>query len=412
MAFVQAADTASLVWRNGQVDTVQKDGYDALLRSLVTFLAGKAFLSVSYVGTGNGQIDNLDGGVGAPTETWTITFTSATAFTVSGSVSGAQPGGTVGVAYTTTGDPLTSLLSFTIFAGATPFVAADAFTVLATVSSLPAFDTWVLDRWNPNADLSDIDEALIWHGLGDGAEAIHCGIRLTATPASQIWNWVLRNYTGFSASDNFETQPGISTRNLFTAFWDNDMTYWFSGNSRRYIVSAKVSTTFHALYQGFMLPFGSPGEYPFPSIVIGEKSDEEAFNSTSIAFGMFVEDRTNHGSLRDTAGVWLDKTAGTGLTRVNIWPNVSGFSASGNIWDNHENHSTGDHQLFPLMLVQSPTVSLPLTGNNMGVLDGANIVTGFGNSSETILSIGGTDWVVFQDIFRVTRESFWAMEMA
>ncbi|MEE9245586.1 MAG: hypothetical protein V3U63_05230, partial [Gemmatimonadota bacterium] len=126
MAFIQAANTTALVWRNGQADTVQKDGYDAMLRALVTWLAGKAFLSVSYAGTGDGQIDNLDGGVGAPTETWTITFTSPTAFTVSESVSGAQPAGTVGVAYTTTGDPLTSLLSFTIFAGGVAFIATDA----------------------------------------------------------------------------------------------------------------------------------------------------------------------------------------------------------------------------------------------------------------------------------------------
>ncbi|MEE8551504.1 MAG: hypothetical protein V3T08_09665, partial [Gemmatimonadota bacterium] len=291
MPFVQGALTTSLVWRNGQADTVQLDGFDALLRSFVTFLAGKAFLSVSYVGTGNGQIDFLDGGVGAPTETWTITFTDATNFTVSGSTSGAQVGGTVGTFYTTSGDPLTSLLSFQINAGGTPFVAADAFTVLATVSALPAADTWVLDRWNPD-DLTSISTALIWHGLGDGTEAIHTGIRLREDAASQIWNWRMRNYTGFSASQDWDNQPGFSPE-FFTAFWDNDMTYWFTANARRYIVSAKVSTTFHALYQGLFLPFGSPAEYPFPSIVMGEKDDEEAWNSVASGFNVLFRGALN-----------------------------------------------------------------------------------------------------------------------
>ena len=271
----------------------------------------------------------------------------------------------------------------------------------------------MLDRWDPNADLSDIDEALIWHGLGDSTEAIHCGIRLTATPASQIWNWVHRNYTGFSPSESFETQPGQSGTDVFTAFWDADMTYWFSGNSRRYIVSAKVSTTFHAFYQGLFLPFGSPAEYPFPSVVIAEKDDEEAWNSTNAGFGVFLEGRPGHGRLRGVDGVWLSVQNGFDLNSVNMWPNDSSFGSSGFMWDNHENHATGDHQLFPLMLHQHPSpTTTPLTGNVLGVLDGANIVTGFGNSSETILSIGGTDWVVFQDIFRTLRESFWAMEMA
>ncbi len=411
MPFLQALDTSALVWRNGLVTTVQLDGFDALLRGFVTYAAGKASLgNVGYTGTGNGLINFLDGGVGAPTETWTITFSDATNFAVSGSVSGAQAAGTTGTLYTTTGDPLTSLFTFQIDVGGTAFVNLDAFTVDATISTLPAADTWILDRWNPE-DLADITKAMIWHGKGDGTESIPTGIRLFTNAPGQVWNWRLRNYTGFSAGADWANQPGTSDE-FFTAFWDNDMLYWISTNSRRYIVSAKVSTTYHSLYQGLILPFASPNEYPFPSVVIGEKDDNEAWNSTASDFnGIFVP--STNGALRDTAGIWRNLIDSTGVANVSIFPRGTSFASMGNVWDNHENFGSGlDHQLMPLLLATTASSGAPLDVEPFGVLDGANIVTGTNQSTETILSIGGTDWVVFQNIFRNTRDDFWAMEMA
>ncbi len=57
-----------------------------------------------------------------PVETWTVTATSATNFTVVGSVSGAQAAATVNASYTSAAG-----LNFTIASGGTPFVAGDKF---------------------------------------------------------------------------------------------------------------------------------------------------------------------------------------------------------------------------------------------------------------------------------------------
>ena len=86
------------------------------------------YAPTTFVGTGNGTMDNLVvdpalAAVSGSAETFTITFTSPTAFTVSGSVSGASPAGTVGTAYDN------SKINFTITAGSTPFVSGDVFTV-------------------------------------------------------------------------------------------------------------------------------------------------------------------------------------------------------------------------------------------------------------------------------------------
>lgn len=79
--------------------------------------------SPSATPTGNGTISNLVVDALAIPETWTIRFTSASAFTITGSVSGPTAGGTVGSPYDN------NRLNFIVLAGSTPFVAGDEFTI-------------------------------------------------------------------------------------------------------------------------------------------------------------------------------------------------------------------------------------------------------------------------------------------
>lgn len=87
------------------------------------------YAPTSYTGTGNGTMTGIAADINALDETWTITLLTPTTFSVTGSVSGPTAVGVVGVAYDN------NFLNFTINAGATPFVAADEFTVtLATIN--------------------------------------------------------------------------------------------------------------------------------------------------------------------------------------------------------------------------------------------------------------------------------------
>lgn len=90
----------------------------------VTFLHKAVNVSPAVVGTGDGviQLTDIDQTTAVP-ETWTITATSATNFTVTGSVSGAAPAATVGTQYN-------DIISFKITAGGTPFIAGDEFTIV------------------------------------------------------------------------------------------------------------------------------------------------------------------------------------------------------------------------------------------------------------------------------------------
>lgn len=87
----------------------------------------------TYSGTGNGRLLGTDGseggyigGAASVAETFTITATSATTFTVDGTVSGALANATVGTPYST------GQVAFLIQAGSTPFVAGDTFTLNTT----------------------------------------------------------------------------------------------------------------------------------------------------------------------------------------------------------------------------------------------------------------------------------------
>lgn len=87
-----------------------------------------------FVGVGNGVMGSLsvNATTGVP-ETWTVTFISATVYSVTGSVSGPQGNGTTGILYNN------GIVSFLITAGVTPFSPGDTFTftVSSTVVSNP-----------------------------------------------------------------------------------------------------------------------------------------------------------------------------------------------------------------------------------------------------------------------------------
>lgn len=82
--------------------------------------------TITYSGTGNGNITEVEGGPDAVTETITVTMSSATAFAVSGSVSGSLGTGTVGTKFTS------PQVSFVVNAGGTALISTDAFTVPVT----------------------------------------------------------------------------------------------------------------------------------------------------------------------------------------------------------------------------------------------------------------------------------------
>lgn len=86
--------------------------------------------ATTYTGTGNGIMVVVLKPGGAVAETVTVTATSATSFTVVGSVTGSMGVATVGTEFES------PQVKLTITAGGTPFVATDAFIITSVAAAL------------------------------------------------------------------------------------------------------------------------------------------------------------------------------------------------------------------------------------------------------------------------------------
>jgi len=124
-------------------------GYDPTELIIVDTTVATTPITVTPNGgnIGNGTVNNVVPGVSVVEETWTLTATSSTNFTVVGTTSGAKAAATVGTLYDN------GFLSFTIVAGTTPFSAGDIFTIvfksngtMVGVSLLPGsiVETWTM----------------------------------------------------------------------------------------------------------------------------------------------------------------------------------------------------------------------------------------------------------------------------
>lgn len=292
--------------------------------------------------------------------------------------------------------------------GGTPFVATDAFTVAVTLGVLSTTnDQWIIDRY----DYFDATHELIFHGQGlAGGEEIYVGIRLQEDAGSQEFIWEIRGMTGFSAPDAFNAQPGVSPAN-FSSFWNFDHEFWFVVNGRRFVVVAQVSATYSALYGGFMLPFATPQEFPYPLFVGGEDDQVRAYTSTNSNFSHFTDPILGGALLRDVNGTWLIGQQGNQSPTLSfsVWP----WFVQARAWlDVMQNMASGDFTVFPAtVLGYHSSSSDPFSSTLHGELDGVFAVTGFNNSVESLINIGGTNYLVVQNIFRTTRGDHWALRL-
>lgn len=86
----------------------------------INMMGGAYFSQYSRTGAGNGTVVDYDSTESNP-DAWTVTFLSPTTFSVVGAVTGGFGGGDIGAVYNN------PHISFTINAGATPFIPGDTF---------------------------------------------------------------------------------------------------------------------------------------------------------------------------------------------------------------------------------------------------------------------------------------------
>jgi hypothetical protein len=390
--------------------------YQDLLNKLNTFLTtnGKAF-GLSFTGTGNGAMTSRNGGTSSIAETFTITATSATTFSVVGSISGNIGTATVGTTFTH------AKLTFLISAGGITFVAGDVF-------KLNTCPPWTNKRNVPGSEM-------IWMAPGnDGLRQIYVGALAFTDAGADYFNWRLGAFNGYASGQSFITQPGfLGTPCPVVPLWNNTIPYWFVANGQRVIVVAKISANYMSAYLGNINTYIDPGYWPYPVFVGGSMAwyTEPASNSANWrhsysgdAMHAFWRGYPNYsnadtycsGRLRLPTGTFIGFQGYIAANVVanggpaSLWPYACDHVTLRGFLDTRENLD-GSYPLFPIVPSSDSGATPGQTVNTWGELDGIRAVTGHANSSENTVTEGVFTYVVFQNTCHTEKDQFCAVQL-
>lgn len=228
----------------------------------------------------------------------------------------------------------------------------------------------------------------------DGQVKAYVGMRAYQSVASDYYNLSVATFTGYVNGNAFTVQPGY--RESGVPAHNQRIDYWLTVNDRRLAFALKVGTpVYESAYAGFMLPYATPRQYPYPIVCGGMLNGVPAtrFSDTSQSFAW-------KGNRANLAARWVTGSYITPLT----YPWGNGYLAGG--WGIRPADGTATAQ-YPLPRV----VLYDATPNIYGELDGIHYVSGFDNVVENTFSINGTTYVVIQDVFRTGFIDYFALRL-
>ena len=342
--------------------------------------------------TGTGTLIGIEASPTSVTETWTLTCTAAAAnggtFSVTGSVSGAQPAATVGVPYSA------PRIQFTINDGATDFAVNDTFTIAVTQGAASAAGiAYAILRY----DTSGTNHELIMraHGL-DGLQEIYFGLRTYHDVGADYYNVLGGMFTGYVPSNTFDAQPGAAL--VGCPAHNNRIDYWLTMNGQRMVLAMKVGTpVYEHLYLGKFFPYSRPSQYPYPVIAGGMLAGAAATRFSETTHDFYLRGNHARGQLR-TPGGWINAyfyPFGNTFLTSTATPGATNMQAR---------DTEGQYPLLPVELHDN-------SANLYGHLDGLYHVSGFNNAVENTLVIGGATYVVMQSVARTGHADYYALKL-
>lgn len=259
------------------------------------------------------------------------------------------------------------------------------------------------------AAMADKEYVVRGPGLSESDE-IYVALATVSSAQNDLYNVLCRYATGFDATKSAHPNatlllPGVPTSiSPYLLAWNQSIKYWFIANGRRFIVIAKVSTTYASMYGGFVMPYGLPSEFPYPI----------AAGASCAANLRWSDQTTQHSSFWNPAGLNSQSATSLGLRRtdgsVDAFKNIFG-SSDGLAWTYPYRNNIGyrsspdsSYAIQPIVLFSS------LGGGNVwGELDGVFHISGFSNAAENIFSLDGDDYLVVQSGFRTATTDYAAI---
>lgn len=301
------------------------------------------------------------------------------------------------------------------------------------VDLVAAGQEWTVVWDTPGALYNQTDKVLRGPGLS-GQDQVYVGLRLYEDTIGDTFYLECAGMTGVLPTGQHYRDHVNVMPNFVRMFTDvGTVSYWFVANGRRFIVVLKISTTFQTLYAGLFLPYATPLSYPYPMFIGGSAGNTDPdgpFNWRSVgdqhSHFMRPYNGNDYSSGQVDSGAWMIDPAGTwkrvaingtGSTPVRIAPEHAG--------DDYFNSRTtgysfrayrtmerlmdaygGDRLLIPMTLVQ-----LTPEDQTYGIIDGAFRCQGVANSAENLITIGGVDHLVVQNVYRTEFDQYWALAL-
>ena len=282
------------------------------------------------------------------------------------------------------------------------------------------------------------EEELIVQLPGSGTDEIIFGMKCFTDTANDNFAWELQGYTGYSSSLNFYEQPGA-----IQSYWpclplhqntpadSNTIEYWFTINTRRFTVTAKIGSTYQQAYMGFILPYGIPEQWPYPMLIGGSTFFESNISAANALkpyrfsvtdwkvapywYNKNLNDNQGQACLREPGGTYRRFRTQNFSSSIpsehngkwtGTWPYLEVDTDNYNGFDAFRTTLDGSYTLQPVMFVDGQTVNI------YGELDGLKHVSGFSNSPENIITVGSQDWLAVPAVFRTGINEFIALELA
>ena len=280
--------------------------------------------------------------------------------------------------------------------------------MLVAIKNLATANGWTLLRFNDTVT----NHELILRGPGlSGTEQIFVGFRCYQDASADIYNMVVAGFTGYVAGNAFDVQPGVMSSGV--PAHNNRIDYWLTLNGQRIVLAMKVGTpVFESCYVGKMLPYATPGQFPYPMVCAGMLDGIPLTRFSDAAHSMPFKGSGPGGSarpgmrMRNVAGTWIQPWC---------WPWGSGDLAGGAGAGMFSRDTNGRYPLLPVVLHDNAGVtgaSYPaVVGNVYGELDGVHFVSGFNNAVQNTLVIDGNNYVVIQDVARTGFADYIAIRL-
>lgn len=294
---------------------------------------------------------------------------------------------------------------------------------------------------------------VIFNAPGNGGtDNIYTGIRSEYSDGPGWYNLFLNGYTGFNPNiESWLDQPGalpgwgaaFPLATPMVPCWNTTMPFWFVASGRSFRFGVRVSGNSEGGYLGYILPYATPGQYPYPLAVGGSltpqsssRAAEWRFSYVSWHHGVFpapgCENRPDSEGrwatfyLRSPDGEWYYTGNRRVATNNNdpetiFSPTLSNSSSSGawrSMWPHCMYQSFtngtrpyreclgGGYMLQPCVILQrGPVLQV------FGELEGSYIVSGFNMAAEDTVTQNGKDHIVFNNAYRTAAHEFWALSL-